>query len=364
MAKNSKQPGLNYGQYETAAQGPVECLGQTFPSDEARRAHFTELLRKKLKDPAFRKIDGFPIGEDEDILALSDPPYYTACPNPFVNDFIAFFGNQYHEESDAYSCPPFATDVSEGKYHPFYKLHPYPTKVPHQAIMRYILHYTKPGDVVLDGFCGTGMTGVAAQFCSDPEAIRSLGYTVDTKGNVLDEQGIAISKVGMRAALLNDLGAASAFVAYNYNLPIDPDAFSTKANEVLSAVERECGWMYMTLHKPKPAQISAAQAALDEGHENLSDLPGVAWGTINYTVLSDVFICPHCASEVVFWETAVDKDAGKIRDSFPCLKCKATLTKSGIERAWETRMDRVLKKPLRQGKQVPVLINYSVLPVF
>ena len=30
---------------------PVECLGMTFPNDEARRAHFTELLRKKLKEP-------------------------------------------------------------------------------------------------------------------------------------------------------------------------------------------------------------------------------------------------------------------------------------------------------------------------
>ena len=29
--------------------------------------------------------------------------------------------------------------------------------------MRYILHYTEPGDVVFDGFCGTGMTGIAAQ---------------------------------------------------------------------------------------------------------------------------------------------------------------------------------------------------------
>src|ERR1039458_6435081 len=61
---------------------PVECLGMTFPNDEARRAFFMEKLREKLKDPAFRKIEGFPIGEDEDILALSDPPYYTACPNP------------------------------------------------------------------------------------------------------------------------------------------------------------------------------------------------------------------------------------------------------------------------------------------
>jgi hypothetical protein len=48
-----------------------------FPNDEARRAHFTEKVREKLKDPAFRKIEGFPIGEDEDILAMSDPPYYS-----------------------------------------------------------------------------------------------------------------------------------------------------------------------------------------------------------------------------------------------------------------------------------------------
>ena len=55
----------------------------TFPSDKARREYFLEKLREKLEDPKFRNIEGFPIGEDEDILALSDPPYYTACPNPF-----------------------------------------------------------------------------------------------------------------------------------------------------------------------------------------------------------------------------------------------------------------------------------------
>ena len=59
---------------------PVECLGMTFENDEKRREYFLEKLRDKLKDPEFRKIEGFPIGEDEDILALSDPPYYTTCP--------------------------------------------------------------------------------------------------------------------------------------------------------------------------------------------------------------------------------------------------------------------------------------------
>ncbi len=69
--------------------GPVECLGMTFESDEARREYFLEKLREKLQDPEFRKTPGFPKGEDEDILRLSDPPYYTACPNPFSRDFIA-----------------------------------------------------------------------------------------------------------------------------------------------------------------------------------------------------------------------------------------------------------------------------------
>ena len=33
---------------------PVECLGQTFANDDARREYFLELLREKLADPAFR----------------------------------------------------------------------------------------------------------------------------------------------------------------------------------------------------------------------------------------------------------------------------------------------------------------------
>ena len=101
-------------QNHAAKSGPVECLGQTFPSDEARREHYLKLLAEKLKDPAFRKIEGFPIGSDEDILALSDPPYYTACPNPFIEDFVRHYGKPY-DSSVPYSKEPFAADVSEGQ---------------------------------------------------------------------------------------------------------------------------------------------------------------------------------------------------------------------------------------------------------
>src|SRR3954451_21854923 len=94
--------------------GPVECLGMAFPNDQARREYFLAKLREKLKDPAFRKIEGFPIGEDEDILAMYDPPYYTACPNPFVGEFVRAFGKPF-DPKEKYEREPLAVDVSEGK---------------------------------------------------------------------------------------------------------------------------------------------------------------------------------------------------------------------------------------------------------
>jgi hypothetical protein len=33
-------------------------------------------------------IEGFPLGEDEDLLALSDPPHNTAYPNSHIAEFI------------------------------------------------------------------------------------------------------------------------------------------------------------------------------------------------------------------------------------------------------------------------------------
>src|SRR5690606_1953025 len=126
--------------------GAVECLGMTFPSEDARREHFLGLLAEKLKDPAFRKQEGFPQGTDEAILAMSDPPYYTACANPWMTDVINHYGSILDEDDDYFRLP-FAADVTEGKNHPVYNAHSYHTKVPHRAIVRYMMHYTSPGDV-------------------------------------------------------------------------------------------------------------------------------------------------------------------------------------------------------------------------
>jgi DNA modification methylase len=352
-------------QNQTAKSDPVECLGQTFPSDDARREYFLNLLREKLKDPAFRNIEGFPVGTDEAILALSDPPYFTACPNPFINAFIECYGKRYSTDIP-YNKEPFSTDVSEGKNDPIYNAHSYHTKVPHKAIMRYILHYTQPGDVVFDAFCGTGMTGVAAQLCGDRSVIQSLGYRVEADGTILSleqEDGRDVwkpfSKLGARRAILNDLSPAATFISHNYNSPVNVHTFAPKAQQILAALDAECGWMYQTLHDPKPDElIEAAKLIEKSGKPDLKKIGKV--GRINYVVWSDVFSCRNCAGEVVFWDSAIDKSEGKVREDFPCPHCSTTLTKRTMDRVWVTTVDENSGKPRKLAKHKPVLINYAV----
>ena len=62
-----------------------------------------------------RRLEGFPLGRDEDIINLSDTPYYTACPNPYLQDFIDRYGKPFDAVTDDYHREPFASDVSEEK---------------------------------------------------------------------------------------------------------------------------------------------------------------------------------------------------------------------------------------------------------
>lgn len=334
----SEPDSFNYNLFQKPAQtnAPVECLGIPFENDAARRAYFIEKLREKLEYSEFRKIEGFPIGADEDILALSDPPYYTACPNPFLQDFVRVYGKPY-DPTVPYHKEPFAADVSEGKSDPIYNAHSYHTKVPHKAIMRYILHYTQPGDVVLDGFCGSGMTGVAAQMCGDATTIKSLGYMIDENGLVSDERGIPFSQMGARHAVLNDLSPAATFIAYNYSVPVNVNAFQRAAQKILADLKTELGWMYETLHSDGKTKCR-----------------------INYTAWSEVFACSNCAHEIVFLVEAYDKENGHVRDEFPCPNCKALVKKDGLELLFDTNIDPFTGELAKRPKRIPVLINYTL----
>lgn len=315
----------------SASNGPVECLGQNFPSDGARRAHYLQQLAEKLKDPAFRRQKGFPKGTDEAILAMSDPPYYTACPNPWLADFVTHYGKPY-EPSEMYSREPLAIDVSVGKTDALYKAHSYHTKVPHLAIVPSILHYTKPGDVVLDGFAGSGMTGVAAQWSGTAPAVYRHELELAWK-----RDGRAAPQWGARRVVLNDLSPAATFIGANYNLPFDVEAFAKAGKWLLKELEKDIGWMYETLHTD-----------------------GKTKGRIDYTVWSEVFSCPECAGIVNFLDEALEPESKRVRASFPCPHCGVELNKDKLERVLETRTDPATGKAWQRVKFKPSLVVYSV----
>jgi 16S rRNA G966 N2-methylase RsmD len=325
-----------------AESGPVECLGQTFPSDEARREHYLKLLAQKLKDPAFRKIEGFPIGTDEAILAMSDPPYYTACPNPFIEAFIRHYGKSYDSSAD-YANEPFATDVTEGKGDPLYGAHAYHTKVPPKAIARYLLHYTKSGDIVLDGFSGTGMTGLASQLCGDRAFVKNLGYRVDDSGYIhkQDQQDRKeawqkFSTLGARMPILSDLSPLASSIASGYGELHDLSDFQAEAKAALADLEQEIGWVYERA----------------EGH-------------VKSGIWSDIFECPNCSQEIVFWNAAVIN--GEINKTFSCPSCNKLLGKAiskvdgsvKLDRSFEAKFDIYLNSIFRIPKLTLVEENIT-----
>ncbi|MBT1707293.1 hypothetical protein KK062_03625 [Fulvivirgaceae bacterium PWU5] len=314
-------------------QDTVICLGREFNSEEERREYFRNELRAKL--PELKKIEGFPIGDDEDIINLSDPPYYTACPNPWLNDFIGEWENEQsninERQENFHVDEPYASDVSEGKNNPIYNAHSYHTKVPHPAIMRYILHYTQPGDTVFDGFSGTGMTGVAAQLCENPDP--ETKYVIEKE---FRDSGLGSPVWGPRNAILGDLSPVASFISYNYNTSTDNYVFEDQARYLLNEIETECNWMYETKHT--------------NGSK----------GIIDYTLWSDVFTCPDCNGEIIFWDAAIDKEIGEVRDEFHCPHCNSLHSKRTLEKTWVTLYDDSLTETIRQTKTVPVLINYRV----
>lgn len=306
-------------------QGPVTIFGLTFKNDEERRQYFREELRRRL--PELRQIEGFPIGEDNDIINLSDPPYYTACPNPWLNDFI----KQWEEEKkqlqlegkrkvDFEVKEPYASDVSEGKNNPIYMAHAYHTKVPHPAIMRYILHYTQPGDIVFDGFSGTGMTGVAANLCGSKKDVDDLNEKEVT--------------VGVRHGICSDLSPVASLITASYTIPFDSMSFRQKALSVLNQVEEELGWMFKVEERGKQHNI-------------------------NFTVWSDVLSCSNCNSELVFWNEAVDLEKEVISQNIKCPFCGHVAQKRNMQKHFESYYDSNLDEVQYQNKKVPVLINYT-----
>jgi DNA modification methylase len=91
--------------------------------------------------------------------------YYSGDkPNPNLRAFVEQHLKErpYDPETDDYDVPAFDKPIETTKATAIYNMHTYWSKKPHDAIRQYIRHYTKPGDLVLDPFCGSGGTALAA----------------------------------------------------------------------------------------------------------------------------------------------------------------------------------------------------------
>ncbi len=281
---------------------------------------FSETLRNQLD--SVKDIDGFPWAGDEDILNLSEPPSYTICPNPFINDFIEKYGDPYDSINDIYKRDPFIKDIREGKHHPIYLAHTYHTKIPHQAVQKFIEYYTNPGDIIFDGFCGTGMVGIAATLSN-------------------------------RKAILSEISPFATYIANNFLNSLHPEEFMKIFEEILRDVREECDWMYNTNHTNKAMNTRTKKYARDiKASENI--------GNINYVVWNDVYECLYCHNEICFGETPNERKPGEVHDQFNCPYCDSIVIESKAKKVKLERYDDILHKVIEVVKEKPILISYSV----
>ena len=173
--------------------------------------------------------------------------------------------------------------VTGGRGSAFYLAHSYHTKVPPEAITPFIEHYTKPGDVVLDPFCGSGMTGVAAALAG-------------------------------RKAILNDLSPAAIHLAWNHTHPCDPDALEGGFKQI----EAKLGKIFTSLYRTQHSDGTA--------------------GRIHWTLWSTQHRCPNCQHKFLLWDV-MDRATGRLGNSITCPGChkvvkRSLLTTVGSVPAW------------------------------
>lgn len=165
--------------------------------------------------------------------------------------------------------------IPGGRNSTYYLAHSYHTKVPPEAITPFLEHYTRPGEVVLDPFCGSGMTGVAAA-------------------------------LGGRRAILNDLSPAAAHLSWNHTRPCEPEILKRAFERLEEHVGQRFDDLYRTTHQYGTK------------------------GLIHWTLWSTQHQCPECSKEFLLWE-AIDRKVGRLGRTIKCPKCSSELRRYALK---------------------------------
>ncbi len=178
--------------------------------------------------------------------------YYSGDkPNPNLRAFVEQHLKErpYNPATDNYDVPAFDKPIETTKATAIYNMHTYHQgKKPHDAIRQYIRHYTRVGDLVLDPFCGSGSTALAALM-----------------------EG--------RKAIAIDRSPAATFISKNYCTPVDPSELQQAFEDLKTRVEPDISWLYETRCDRCGGKARTA-----------------------HTVYSQVFQCPRCLEKVPLFD--------------------------------------------------------------
>jgi len=128
----------------------------------------------------------------------------------------------------------------------------------------------------------------------------------------------------------------ASFMGSTITKNIELTALRDEMNSILLSIKEEFSWLYLTNHNSNTK------------------------GIINYILWSDVFNCPYCSTEYIYWNEAVDEKTLKFKEDFKCPSCKADISKKSSNVATYESYDPYADKVIEKIKQVPVLINYKV----
>ncbi len=169
---------------------------------------------------------------------------------------------------------PLPTEATASKGSSAYQVHTYPTKIPPAAIEPFILASTEPDGLVLDPFCGSGMTGLAA---------LNTG----------------------RRALLSDLSPGAVHLAGNHTRPVPPARLAA----ALTQLEP---WL-----QQREAELYASRCPTCSRPE-----------TLRHVVWSDTHTCSSCARQITVWD--LSDEAGRVPRALMCPRCGHQQNRHGV----------------------------------